>query len=321
MKRIIITWLLLCALGGVIFRGGDADACSGTTRYLGVAEQSVCQNKRTFTFPDIPSSLRTPAERLNFLVHHYWDKFDFTDTTYIELPEVTEQALVNYMDLLQRVPVEVADSCMELMLKAASKELSMLEYLTETLHQYCFDIYSPTRNEEAYLPVAKFLLHSPLVDEVTRLQAEYDLKNIALNRKGTVANDFEYTLASGKQGSMHQLTKDFTLLVFYNPDCKLCEEQLEYMKESPLFMGHEFLSHVDVLAFYVDEEYDLWKKKQYMIPKEWINGYDAKGIVIRKGVYHIDVTPSIYLLDKDKRVLLKDVSVKEIEEYFSQVSW
>lgn len=66
----------------------------------------------TFTLPEVPIMLQSPEDRLNFMVQHYWDHFNFKDTAYIHVPDITEQALVDYMDLLNRVPSSLSDSCL-----------------------------------------------------------------------------------------------------------------------------------------------------------------------------------------------------------------
>ena len=47
--------------------------------------------ERTFQMVSVPSVITEPEERAAYLVKHYWDKFDFTDTALIHLPEITEQ--------------------------------------------------------------------------------------------------------------------------------------------------------------------------------------------------------------------------------------
>lgn len=48
--------------------------------------------EHTFQMVSVPSVITEPEERAAYLVKHYWDKFDFTDTTLIHFPEITEQA-------------------------------------------------------------------------------------------------------------------------------------------------------------------------------------------------------------------------------------
>ena len=57
--------------------------------------------EHTFQMVSVPSVITEPEERAAYLVKHYWDKFDFTDTTLIHFPEITEQATSNYIDMMK----------------------------------------------------------------------------------------------------------------------------------------------------------------------------------------------------------------------------
>lgn len=59
--------------------------------------------KASFTLPEIPSSLKTPRERAVYLSVHYWDHYNFADTTLISKKEITEQAFVDFLEVLQFV--------------------------------------------------------------------------------------------------------------------------------------------------------------------------------------------------------------------------
>ena len=103
MKRVIIGIIGALMLGIV--------ACGNVTyQKADNGEQMVKQEqkKRTFQLPQVPAMLQTPELRAKYVAEHYWDHFDFRDTAYIHLPDITEQAAVNYMDLLRLVSPEVA---------------------------------------------------------------------------------------------------------------------------------------------------------------------------------------------------------------------
>jgi hypothetical protein len=50
--------------------------------------------------------------------------------------------------------------------------------------------------------------------------------------------------------------------------------------------------------------------------KNWIHAYDNGMILTNKRVYDIKMLPTIYLLDENKRIILKDTSLDEIESFF-----
>lgn len=307
-KRGSCLWMLtlLCVLAFT--------ACKGAQRRQ--QSDKVKKELPAFSLPEVPVMLQSVEARLDYVVRHYWDKFDFTDTTYIHLPDVTEQALVNYLELLVRVPAALSDSSLVQTMRKASQEENMQHYFAKTLRRYLLDPNSPLRNEELYEPIARYLAKLSPNDEALRIQARHDLKLIGMNRKGSIASDFVYTLHSGGQSQLHRIRSPYTLLVFYDPDCQGCAAMLEELKGSSILNRPDMMKRLKVLACYPDEDIELWRKYRYQIPAGWINAYDKDLVVLSNELYDLTAMPALYLLDKDKRVLLKDVSVKEVEYYF-----
>ena len=267
-------------------------SCGEKKQETGNADKAAEKKTPAFTLPEVPVMLQSVEDRLHFVVNHYWDKFDFKDTAYIHAPDITEQAMANYIDLLTRVPQVMADSCVTRTLENVSLEPKMLNYFVETLRKYLFDPNSPMRNEEIFEPVCRFVASYASADEAAQSRARYDLKLIDMNRVGSVAADFVYTLASGAQRRMHDLRSPYTLLLFYNPDCHGCAEVLAHMKSSPVLTDAGIMKQVSILAFYPDEEYKVWENHRGM---------------------------TLYLLDKDKKVLLKDAPVEQVEQYLAHL--
>ena len=63
-----------------------------------IAKEDVPQ-KRDFSLPVIPETLTDPSERAQYLVSHYWDNLDYSDTIFIRSEEKGEQAFVDYINL------------------------------------------------------------------------------------------------------------------------------------------------------------------------------------------------------------------------------
>lgn len=281
----------------------------------GKHEGKNIKSEKVFTLPEIPIMLTSPEDRAKFLATHYWDNFDFKDTSYIHLPDVTEQALVNFMDMMKHVPVSVADSAITFTLRGASAEPKMLNYFWETLSRYWYDPNSPLRNEDFYILVCQAVSALPQTDEAMASRARYNITQASKNRPGMVAADFTYTLASGKQGTLYEIRSPYTIVFFYNPDCHMCAEIKQYLKGS--FALNELLGkkQVALLAFYPDEDVNLWREHLDEMSSAWINGYDKGVVVDREQIYDLRAIPTFYLLDEDKKVLLKDAPVEEIEAY------
>ena len=288
-------------------------ACSGNSQVQNKPQAKTTEN-RTFQLPEVPTMLQSVEERLNYVVEHYWDNFDFQDTAYIHLPEVTEQAIANYVDLLGRTTSDIASSALQNTLKSAMKEPKMLKYLNSQLRRYMTDPNSPIRNEELYEPAAQFLSTATSIDETIRIKATRDLKLIKLNRRGSIANNFSYRLPDGKVQALHQVASPMTLLLFFDPDCHTCSEVIEELKASPILNQ----ANLQIVAIYPEGDADIWRDYLPKLPQNWINGHDYTLSVLNRELYNLNAMPTLYLLDAEKRVLVKDGTIREIEYYLQE---
>lgn len=298
----ILCLLLLCSC-----KSGNA-----TSQNINEAAQDTI---KAFHLPAIPVMMTAPDQRADYLVKHYWDNVNFADTNYIHHPEVTEQAWADYCDILNHVPLETAQKAMRATIERANTDKKMFNYFTDLADKYLYDPNSPLRNEEFYIPVLEAMVASPLLEEIEKVRPEARLKLAQKNRIGTKALNFTYTLASGAQGNLYQLNTDYTLLFFNNPGCHACEETITALKNAPIITQLIGQKKLTVLSIYPDEELDEWKKHLNDFPQEWINAYDKKLTIREQQLYDLKAIPTLYLLNKDKTVLLKDAPAQVIEEY------
>ena len=129
--------------------------------------------KRSFTLPQVPSMLNTPEARAQFVSEHYWDNFDFADTAYIHLPDITEQALVNFMDLMQHVRQDVVESSISILYEKAAPHSPMLWHFWETMSRYWNDPNSPLKNEKMIITLCKQIEKLPQLKETHKQRASY----------------------------------------------------------------------------------------------------------------------------------------------------
>lgn len=156
------------------------------------------RHRKKFTLPLIPAMLNTPELRADYLVRHYWDNMDFTDTTYINLPNVTEQAWVDFIDILKIVPDTTAIAAIKQMYKMADQKKVVFFYYTDLAEKYLYDPNSPMRNEEFYIPVLDAMLESKVLNDTEKILPQGRRELAEQNRIGRPAEDFTYTLLSGK---------------------------------------------------------------------------------------------------------------------------
>lgn len=276
----------------------------------------------TFVLPLVPEMMRDSEERAKYLVLHYWDRFDFADRNLILRPEITEQAFVDYINILGYVPKENADASLAYTLHKAGIDTMMYVHFTELFEKYLYDPNSPFRNEEYYLPVLQEVVNSPLLAEERRSHYGFQLDMAMQNRIGERANDFVYTVSSGQSSRLYDLKSEYTLLMFTDPGCSTCAAVTERLKESKelndvLALNSPGRTMLTILALSPDNNLEEWSARLPEIPARWVYAYDKSGEVTGKRLYDIKAFPTLYLLDKDKKVILKDTSIEAIESFFS----
>lgn len=274
------------------------------------------EEKKAFPMISVPVTIEEPAARADYLAEHYWDRFDFTDTSYIHLPEITEQALANYIDLFHYTSPGVAPGrLLKAMMAKAEAAPAVFAYFYDLYEKYLYDPNSPLRDEELYIPVLEAVVSSPALAPEYKIRPEHQLKMASKNRTGRKAGDLVYTLASGATGRLHQIEAPYILLFFYNPDCPDCREVKKELRESPVIGRLLRDKQLQILAFYPDEDLEAWKSHTGEIPAGWINGYDRDQTLREKQTYDLKAIPTLYLLDADKTVVLKDTTFPQLELY------
>ena len=293
-------------------------ACGNGKIHSGTQTDILSDTITTFVLPAIPPMLNTPELRADYLVRHYWDHVNFADTNFIHHPEITEQAWVDYIDILKIVPAKKADTALKEVFVQAEKEKKFYLYMTDLANKYLYDPNSPMRNEELYISVLDAMLASPILNNTEKIRPQARRELAQKNRVGTKALNFIYTLVSGKEDSLYGVNALYTLLFINNPGCHACTETIETLKQASAINQAIAQKQLQILAIYPDIDLEEWHKHLSNFPKEWINGYDKKQVIETQHLYDLKAIPTLYLLDKNKVVILKDATVMEIDDFLTR---
>lgn len=267
-----------------------------------------------FRMPEVPDSLTVPADRADFLATHYWDLFDFADTSLIRKPEITEQAFADFVHILPHA--RKSGEAVALLFERAGANEPMFAHFTALSEKYLYDPNSPLRNETLYLSVLETLLGSSRLSEAERLRTEYRLERVRKNRPGSEATDFAYLRDDGSRGRMSDISTDYTLLFFHDPGCEDCRRTEQYLTASPAVSRLVREGRLTVLAICTEGAETPWREATY--PAGWINGCDEKRELTRGEVYDLRATPCLYLLGRGRRVLCKDEPAERIAAWLEE---
>ena len=267
--------------------------------------------------PEVPADLTDPVKRADYIMEHYWDRLDICDTLRSHNRMYMEQNVVNFISLFPHGRKQELPSFIGNLLKRAETDSTAFSIVTDVMERYLDDPNSPMRNEEYYILFLEEYLRLPGLSEYDRMRPAYQLEMAKKNRPGAIAADFAYIDRNGGKRTLHSTSGKRIMLLFYDPECDHCSAILQQLYESSLLRELIDRKKLIVLAIYTEGNRELWNETKDSMPQEWYVGMDADGIFEHE-IYALPAMPIIYLLDKDKTVLLKDTNQSTLEDYLSK---
>ena len=319
---IMFALLAVCRCGRANNVSGDVSSTIGEPNTAEIAApasvsvQSTTQTKLQpdgeLQLPDVPLSLREPSERAAYILEHFWDAMEFTDTLRSHSSEFMEQAFSNFISVFPYADEQARRISVETLMKRAEADSTSYVLLTDIAEKYLYDPNSPMLNEEYYILFLEQIVSSPVLGEYGTVRPRWQLEAARKNRPGMIAANFAYNTPSGRRTTLNRASSsERMLLIFYDPDCGHCQEILTALWEDELLAQMIADGEMDVLAIYSGEERELWEQTLSHFPDGWKTGYES-GKLQENGTYVLRAMPTIYLLDKDKRVVLKDVPASQL---------
>lgn len=272
------------------------------------APSTVSVPKVYYKVPEAPAMLAGQERIDDFYARNWWRDFDYSDTTQVALTDTAYMVrlFADWATVLERVPDSVGVRSVEQVMDRASANKKTFEWFVMAAREVLADPNSQWRDDELYMPVLRVRIASPFTDEPTRERLRYRLDILSQNRIGHKANNIRYTLFDGFEGTLYGIKAEFTLVFINNPGCEMCRTVREEICASALLSGYIASGRLKVLAIYPDQDLDEWLRYRTEMPSTWINGYDRECVMRTRGTYNLSAIPSLYLLDKDKNVLIKD---------------
>ena len=141
---------------------------------------------------------------------------------------------------------------------------------------------------------------------------------------GSQASDIELPDSSGKNITLYTQQSPYMIVCFWDPTCGHCKEVLPQLDS----MYKNKWKALGLKIYAVAKETDGTKKNWLDFIKEhsldeWINVYCSKvdekaridaGIPGYSQLYDVQTFPTLYLLDKDKRIIAKKLSWQQMDE-------
>lgn len=297
-------------------------SCRNSGKAQDERKAPVAETVSELPMPAVPDSLVSPESRADYAIYHFWDAMDFTDTALSLDTAFMEQNFVNYIQLYDYASADGrATGAGRLMVRAEVSEPAY-RFVADIAERYLTDPNSPMRNEEFFIPFIHEIVAHGVFSPEEKARLEYLETRILKNRPGTVGADFAFVDRAGKRRRLSSEVKgtEYTLLLFYDYDCETCASVEQAMMEDPVLNSTTTSGILHIVAVNVfGDDLTKWKSHSATLPKVWTVGYSPGCEVVEHDVYGINAAPTLYLLDSERRVILKDVPLQTASSVLDRI--
>jgi hypothetical protein len=111
--------------------------------------------------------------------------------------------------------------------------------------------------------------------------------------------------------SLHQVRAPYTILIFFEPNCSHCKKTIPEINQQVFSKYRD--KGLAVYCVYTQRDKKEWS--EFIIDYElydWTHVWDPRNSTNFRYYYDVSVTPRIFLLDKDKKIIGKKIGVENL---------
>ncbi len=252
----------------------------------------------------------------SYYIEHFFDNFAWNDPRIFNTI-VVEQKLKEICNMIYQYDNPEYDTFVVAALNQAKVNQTSYEYLFDALEHVLGSNISPYKVEHTYIAMLKDALAYPKLDENRKRRYTRELGFIDKNHAGDTVPDFRLVLANGDTTTFYDIESEYTLLYLQHPTCPTCHQVRNRMKGFDKLNRAIESGKLKVVMVYFEDDPKVWDN--YIHSSEanpkYLQGWNFDQTIDDKDLFDTRTIPYMFLLDKDKVVIKKDLLVNEIEPY------
>ncbi len=265
---------------------------------------------------------------------HFWDNIDFSDERMLRTP-IFFNKMDQYLEKLTAKNPDSINISADILIENSRKNPEIFQYVVSYI-TLTYERSKIMGMDAVFVHmVENYYMNNQCdwVDSTQLVKIADRAQKIAPNLIGREASEFldfygrpfmKDTL--GIIHTLQEINSNYTVLVFFGPTCGHCKKEIPKIKndiDSLILLGH------DIKTFAVATEFDKKEWKKFIHDQktgDWLNvadiNHDDDGNPVAssdwRDKYDIYSTPVIYLLDKEKKIIAKRITHKQIVEIISR---
>lgn len=263
--------------------------------------------KTPFEYPTAPDTCSTLESRCNYLVVNFWNNYDIRKP--ITNDAEFETAFRDYVNFFKYAHRNIVlSSVRDFVFKARSNTSNLIK-LGRVAETVLYGPYAEFWSDELYMEFARFIQESNQLKASDRNYYKRQVELISKCLEGNTFPDFDVYTAGGKS-KLSSINNESVILFFTDNESSSSIDRLRLSTDvsvNTLISGGKFT----VVQIYSGKPSTEWYNSQ---PENWVNvGSDqlASNVDLRG-------LPSCYILDENRKILTKNVTVDDIKKALTQ---
>ncbi len=264
---------------------------------------------------NIPSTVLNPdsvrwVSAYTYNKDHFFDNIDFNDERILRTPILYNKLNVYFSDVLIQHP-DTINREIDRIVEKCSGNKKVFQFVAVFLFNH-FRESEIMGHDAVVVKLADDIYLSGKADWTTKewrdnLRTEVD--RVRPNLIGVKGHDLVMNTFNNVMVSLYDIKKDFVVLYFWEPNCGHCQEATPKLKA---WYDKARNESVEVFAICTQNDRAKWEKYIQDNKLDWINGWDPQRTTNYDYYYNVTSTPGIYILDKNKKIIAKKLSVENI---------
>ncbi len=260
-----------------------------------------------------------------YVKDHYWDDVSFNDNRLLRTPFFEKKLDDYFRNMVVQDPDSIINEVKYILLSARTGKEIYAYMLTKFTNKYMNPEFMGQDKVFVYL-FENFYAKGDtmLLNPASRKVITERAYSLMANQIGQAAPPLNLTDTTGKTIPLYNLSGPFTIVTFWDPNCSHCKEEIPKLDSMYKAKWKNYGVAVYSVNIY-ENEIPAWKKfmQEKQLSPEWVQAYETKeaktagekaGLPNYRQLYDIYKTPTIYLLDKDKHIIAKQLSLEQFDD-------
>jgi len=260
---------------------------------------------------------------------HYWDNVDLGDHRFIYIPSFDPKMKDYFLKVLYHQESDTINKYIDLFLAKTEKDTFMYHYCCDWL-SYQFETSKVIGHDAVFYHIAmtnQMAGKCYWLDEDVLAKYQKRTTRLAPILIGNVAPELfipDTTLSDDMRNwhSSYRMSKPYTILWFYDPDCPTCKKESKNLRAVYDSLEAIGKRSFDVYAIANDSDIPRWKKYVKENNYPWLNVGGNKGNLDYLEYFNIYEmgNPAMFIMDnKDHRIILnKRIDMRSIPQFLEE---